>query len=149
MLHQGCTGILTVACVASLALPAAAARGGHGGGGKDGGGPAGGCATAELGLSTYTATAGVSSVGVYGPITNCGGGKARYTISDSYVLACGTASIIHVGSVSFSRGGESILVSTGFSVPANACAGTAIVTRTVSAGNVLTTASKELTIRGQ
>ena len=144
MLHRVCKSMLAAACLACLALPAAAAKGGNG---RDGGGAGGGCATAELGLSTYTATPGVSSVGVYGPITNCSASKAKYSVIDSYLLACGTTKIIHVGTVSFSRGGESMLVSTGFAVPPDACAGTAIVTRTVSAGNVLTTASKELTVR--
>lgn len=144
MLHRVGKSVLAVACLACLALPAAAARGGNG---RDGGGSGGGCATAELGLSTYTATPGISSVGVYGPITNCSGSKTKYSVTDSYVLACGTTKIFRVGTVSFSRGGESILVSTGFAVPSDACSGTATVTRTVSAGNVLTTASKQLEIR--
>ena len=71
MVHQLCKGILAVACMATLALPAAAARGGNGGGNRGGGSTSGGgCASAEVGLSTYTATAGISSVGIYGPITN-------------------------------------------------------------------------------
>ena len=102
---------LVVLSVACLALSAEAAR-------RPGGGTSGSCATVSVGLSTYTATAGVSSVGVYGPITNCSSGKARYTVVDTFRGACGGTQTFHVGSVSFDRGGESILVSTGFSVPA-------------------------------
>ena len=65
---------------------------------------------------------------------------------DALVTACGGTTTIHVGSVSFSRGNESILVSTGYSVPASTCPGTATVTRTISAGSVLATSSKELNI---
>ena len=141
MSHRSGRIVLSIICAACLAFPAAAARK------PGGGGTSGSCATVSVGLSTYTATAGVSSVGVYGPITNCSSGKARYDVVDTFRSACGGTSVIHAGSVSFDRGGESVLVSTGFAVPAGTCIGMGTVTRTISAGTILASSSVNLTIR--
>ena len=57
--------------------------------------------------------------------------------------------MIYSGSVSFDRGGESVLVSTGFSVPAGTCTGIGTVTRTISAGTVLASSSANLTVQSR
>ena len=135
------TVLIGLACVC---LPAAAIpRSGKGGNG--GSGSSGGCATASIGLSTYTATAGTSTVGVYGPITNCSGGKAKYTVVDTFISACGAKTTITSAVVGFA-GGQSQLVSSSYPVPAGVCAGSATVTRAVQAGGVLASDSKALTI---
>ena len=136
-MNQLTKGILVLACVVILAAPALAGPGSQkpsGGGG--GGGSTSGCATLDVGLSTSYATAGVSTIGVYGPVTNCSGGRARYTVVDSITSACGVTSTISSGQVSFSGPG-STLVSTSYPVPSSTCAGTATVTRRVYAGSVV------------
>ena len=134
-MNQLAKGILVLACVVTLAAPALA-RPQKPSGGGGGTGSTSGCATVDVGLSTLSATAGVSTVGVYGPVTNCSSGKARYTMVDSITSACGVTSTITSASIDFSGPG-SILVSTSYPVPASTCAGTATVTRRVYAGSVV------------
>ena len=143
MVKLGGRIVLTAIVATCLVVPALAARK------PGGGGTSGSCATVSVGVSTPLATAGISSVGVYGPVTNCSSGKARYDVIDTFRSACGGTSVIHIGSVSFDRGGESVLVSTGFAVPAGTCTGIGTVTRTISAGTVLASSSVNLTIQSR
>ena len=136
-------GLLALACVVILAAPTwAGSRKPSGGGG--GSGSTSGCATVDVGLSTYSATAGVSTVGVYGPVTNCSSSKARYTVVDSITSACGVTSTISSAVIDFAAS-SSTLVSTSYPIPASTCAGMATVTRRVYAGSTVSD-SASLTI---
>ena len=77
---------LALVCLALVSLPLFAQKGKGGGGGST---SSSGCAIVTTpSLSTTTAAPGIN-VGVYGRVTNCSGGRARYTVTISAVSPCG------------------------------------------------------------
>jgi hypothetical protein len=75
-------------------------------------------------------------VGIFSRITNCSGGKGRYTVTISAVSSCGDENIIASSVISFS-GGESKLVSIAYAVPSDTCKGMGTVSVSAYAGSTM------------
>ena len=137
---------LALVCLAFLAMPLFGQKGkpGGSGGGSTGGGA---CATvATPSLSTNTISAGLN-VGVFGRVTNCSSGKARYTVTVSAVSSCGEETVIGSSIISF-NGGESKLISLSYPVAPDTCKGVSSVFVSVySGGALLASQSTPLTVQ--
>ena len=139
---------LALVCLAFLAMPLVAQKGKPGGGSGGGGSTGGGaCATvATPSLSTNTIAAGLN-VGVFGRVTNCSSGKARYTVTVSAVSSCGEETVIGSSIISF-NGGESKLISLSYPVAPDTCKGVSSVFVSVySGGALLASQSTPLTVQ--
>ena len=134
-------GLIVLICIAFVSTPVLAGRGGKGGGGGSSE-----CASASLALSTYTATAGVTRVGIYGPVSNCASRKGRFQVVDTFTSACGVTTTVTSAQVTL-QGNQTKLVSSSYFVPEDTCPGTATVTRTVSAKSRLASDTATLTVQ--
>src|SRR5262245_63893824 len=137
---------LSVAGVAvglALAITPASAAPPNGGGG--GGGA---CATTRnLSVNNYTIQPGWQ-INVASLVTNCSSGKQRFTVTRTFTSACGVQYPIASSVLAFKAGESKGLVSP-WSLPAGACAGSAVVTETVSSsrGESLAEATSALTVQ--
>ena len=138
-------GVLGLVCMALVSIPLFAQKGkpGGGGGGSTGGS---GCAVVTTpSLSTTTASPGIN-VGIFGRVTNCSTGKARYTVTVSAVSPCGEETIIASPLISF-NGGESKLISSSYAIAPDTCRGVSTVSVSVYSGStLLSSQSTPLTI---
>jgi hypothetical protein len=135
--------VLGLVCLALVSMPISAQK--EKGGGAATGGSA--CATVTTPtLSTATSARGLN-VGVFGRVTNCAGGKQRYTVTVSAVSSCGQETIIASSVISF-NGGESKLISISYAIAPDTCTGASTVSINVSAGGTsLGSQSTSLTIQ--
>jgi hypothetical protein len=135
-------GVLALVCLALISIPLFAQKGKPGGGGSG----SGGCAvTTTPSLSTATASPGIN-VGIFGRVTNCSTGKARYTVTVSAVSPCGEETIIASPLITF-NGGESKLISSSYAIAPDTCRGVSTVSVSVYSGStLLSSQSAPLTI---
>src|SRR5262245_46468117 len=119
-------GALTLACLALVLVPASAEKG-----------AAGGCATADVQLGSYS-TWGGNWVGVYGSIQNCSGSKKRYTVDITATSSCGVETMISHYRSAFNPM-ENKLYSTVFMVPPSTCSGPSTITTSVYDGSGMLT----------
>jgi hypothetical protein len=107
-----------LACLSLVCVPLSAQKGKPGSGGAGGGG----CAQVTTPMvSTATASPGIN-VGVFGRVTNCSGGKKRYTVTVSSMSSCQMETMIASSLISFA-GGEAKLISVSYPVAPNTCRG--------------------------
>ena len=141
--------VLALVCLTLVSLPLSAqkAKGGGGSGGSTGGTGGTGCAVATTpSLSTTTASPGIN-VGIFGRVTNCSTGRARYTVTVSSVSSCGEETIIASPLITF-NGGESKLISVPYAIAPDTCRGVSTVFLSVySGGTLLSSQSTPLTIQ--
>lgn len=121
-----------------VSMPLSAQKG-NGGGGS-------GCAVVYTPrLSTTEASPG-TNIGVFGKVTNCAGGKKRYTITATAMSSCGEETMIASSLISFS-GGETKGLSVAFPIPPDTCPGVMTVTMSAYAGEtMLSSESTVLTV---
>ena len=133
---------LALVCLALVSLPLFAQKG-KGGGSTS----SSGCAIVTTpSLSTTTAAPGIN-VGVYGRVTNCSGGRARYTVTISAVSTCGEETIIASSLITF-NGGESKLISISYPIAPDTCRGVSTVSISAYSGStLLSSQSAALTIQ--
>lgn len=135
-------GVIALVCLALVSIPLFAQKGKPSGGGSG----SGGCAIVTTpSLSTATASPGIN-VGIFGRVTNCSTGKARYTVTVSAVSPCGEETIIASPLITF-NGGESKLISSSYAIAPDTCRGVSTVSVSVYSGStLLSSQSAPLTI---
>lgn len=132
--------VLALVCLTLVSLPLSAQKG------KGGAGGGSGCAVVTTPtLSTTTASPGIN-VGVFGRVTNCLTGRARYTVTVSAVSPCAEETIIASSVITF-NGGESKLISISYPIAPDTCRGVSTVFISVYSGStLLSSQSTPLTI---
>jgi uncharacterized membrane protein len=98
-------------------------------------GPAAACA----GISVYTSSPQVTrgyNVGVVAMLVNCSSSKQRITVQITSVSSCGVESAIGYNRVALNPG-QSIQVTVGYPIPADACPGVYTVTATAGSGKAM------------
>ena len=135
--------VLALACLTLVSVPLLAQRSRPGGGG----GGATGCAeVTKPTVSTATASPGIN-VGVFGRITNCAGGKKRYTVTVSSISSCQTETMVASSIISFA-GGEAKLISVSYPIAANTCLGPMTVSvKVYDGGSMIASDSTSLMIQ--
>ena len=133
MKNYAIKGVLVLVCLALVSIPLFAQKGKPGGGGST---SSSACAvTTTPQLSTNTASPGIN-VGVFGRVTNCSSGRARYTVTVSAVSPCGEETVIGSSLITF-NGGESKLISVSYPIAPDTCRGVSAVSISVTSGSTL------------
>ena len=125
-------GVLALACLALISMPASAQTGAT-------------VAILPPTLSTYTASPGMN-VGVFSRLTNCTSRKKSYTVVISSVSSCGEETVVASNRISF-KGGETKLLSVSYPIAPGTCPGQMAVTVSAYDGVMLDSQSTSLMIQ--
>ena len=129
-------GILALACLTFISIPASIPASAQSGSKAPSGSAPSGCTNILAPtLSTYTASPG-TNVGVFSRITNCTSQKKAYTVVISSTSSCGAETVIASNRISF-KGGETKLLSVSYPIAPGTCAGDMAVSVSVYDGGAM------------